>query len=53
MDKYLDLFKELLIEYTPRVITAIVILIIGLIIINLIINDQKNNEKKRVGRNSY
>ena len=47
MDKYLDLFKELLIEYTPRVITAIVILIIGLIIINLIIKMTKKIMKKR------
>ena len=46
-DKYLLMLKELLVEYTPRILTAIVILIVGLIIISLIIKMTKKIMRKR------
>ncbi len=36
MDNYLDAIKKLLIEYSPKVLTALVVLIIGLVIIGFI-----------------
>ena len=37
MDKYLDYLKRLIIEFTPKILVALAILIIGLIIIKLIV----------------
>lgn len=47
MEKYLDTFKNLLIEYSPKVLTALVILIVGLLIISLIIKMTKKVMTKR------
>jgi small conductance mechanosensitive channel len=47
MEKYLDIFKNLLIEYSPKVLTALVILIVGLLIISLIIKMTKKVMTKR------
>ncbi len=47
MEKYFEALKNLLIEYSPKVITALVILIIGLFIISLIIRMTKKVMTKR------
>ncbi len=47
MEDYIEKFKELLIDYTPKVLTALAILIIGLIIIKFVINMSKSVMKKR------
>ncbi len=47
MEKYLDNFKNLLIEYSPKVLTALAILIVGLFIISLIIKMGKKVMAKR------
>ena len=41
MEKYLEKAQELFIDYAPKVVTALVILIAGLFIINLIIRATK------------
>ena len=41
MEKYLNALKNLLIEYSPKVLTALAILIIGLIIIGILIKMTK------------
>ena len=46
MEKYLDALKNLLIEYSPKVLTALAILIVGLFIISLIIKMTKKVMKK-------
>ena len=45
-DPHLDI-KELLIEYTPNVITALIILIVGLFLINIVIKSSKKIMIKR------
>jgi len=47
MEKYLELIKNLLIEYSPKVLTALFILIIGLFIIQMIIKMSKKLMEKR------
>ncbi|NRB59944.1 MAG: mechanosensitive ion channel [Winogradskyella sp.] len=47
MEDYIEKFKELLIDYTPKVLTALAILIIGLILIKFVINMSKSVMKKR------
>jgi len=47
MEKYLEALKNLIIEYSPKVLTALVILIVGLFIINLLIKMTKKVMKKR------
>ena len=47
MEKYLNALKNLLIEYSPKVLTALAILIIGLFIVSLIIKMTKKVMKKR------
>lgn len=47
MENYFEDFKNILIEYSPRVITALVLLIVGLFIINIIINTSKKIMMKR------
>ena len=47
MEKYVEKFKELLIEYTPKVLTALAILIVGLFIINLIVKTSKRLMKRQ------
>jgi len=47
MEKYLDALKNLLIEYSPKVLTALAILIVGLFIISLIIKMTKKVMNKR------
>jgi small conductance mechanosensitive channel len=41
MEKYLDAATQLLIEYSPKVITALAILLIGLFVINLLVKMSK------------
>jgi small conductance mechanosensitive channel len=51
MEKYLELIKNLLIEYSPKVLTALFILIIGLFIIQMIIKmSNKLMEKRNVDK---
>lgn len=47
MEKYLNAIKSLLIEYSPKVLTALVILIVGLFIIGLIVKMTKKVMKRR------
>ncbi len=47
MEKYLDALKNLLIEYSPKILTALAILIIGLFIISLVIKMTKKVMRKR------
>lgn len=47
MEKYLEALKNLLIEYSPKVLTALAILIVGLFIIGLIIKMTKKIMHKR------
>ncbi|WP_353776814.1 mechanosensitive ion channel domain-containing protein [Winogradskyella sp. 3972H.M.0a.05] len=47
MEKYIDKIKELLIDYTPKVLTALAILIVGLFIIRLIVNMSKRVMRKQ------
>lgn len=41
MEEYIKQFKEILIEYTPKAITALLILIVGLFLIKIVINSAK------------
>lgn len=45
-DKYLSMLKELLIDYSPRILYAIVLLIVGLFIISLIVKGSKKIMRK-------
>lgn len=45
-DKYITMFKQLLIEYSPKIVYAIVLLIIGLFVIGLIIKGTKKIMRK-------
>ncbi len=47
MEKYLDTFQNLLIEYTPKVLTALAILIVGLFAIKFIVRASKKIMNKR------
>lgn len=47
METYLEKLKDLLIEFTPTIITALAILIIGLFIINLIVKASRKVMEKR------
>ena len=47
MEKYIGKIEELLVNYTPKVLTALAILIIGLFAIKLIVNTTKKIMKKR------
>ena len=47
MEKYIDKIKTLLIDYTPKILTALAILIIGLFIIRMIIKLAKRVMKKQ------
>lgn len=47
MEKYLNTLKELIIEYTPRILMALAMLIIGLIAIRVIVNTTKKILRKR------
>ena len=47
METYIEKFKELLINYTPKILTALAILIVGLIIIRFIVNMAKRVMKKQ------
>ena len=47
MEQYFDALKKLLLEYSPKVLTALVILIVGLFIIGLIIKMTKKVMQKR------
>lgn len=47
IEKYLTMLKDILIEYSPRVFTALIILIIGLFIIGMIIRMSKKIMSKR------
>jgi len=47
MEEYLDKFKTIIVDYTPKVIAALVLLIIGLIAIRFVINIAKRIMKKR------
>lgn len=47
MEKYLEALKNLIIEYSPKVLTALVILIVGLFIISLIVKMTKKVMRKQ------
>lgn len=47
MENYIEDFKNILFEYTPKVITALAILIIGLFIIKMIVKSTKKIMTKR------
>ena len=47
MEEYIEKIKVLLIEYTPNILTALVILIIGLFIINLMVRTSRKVMQKR------
>ena len=47
MEKYIEKFQEILIDFAPKVLTALVILIVGLFIINLVIKAAKKIMRKR------
>ena len=47
MENYIEDFKNILLDYTPKIITALVILVIGLFLIKLIINSAKKIMQKR------
>lgn len=46
MTEYINQFKELIINYSPNILTAVAMLIIGLIVIKIIINTSKKLLKK-------
>lgn len=47
IEKYLDKIQSLLVEYTPKVLTALAILIIGLFVIKLVISGVKKVMSKQ------
>ena len=47
MEEYIEKLKELLVEYTPKIIVALAILIIGLFVIKIVVNTSKKVLKKR------
>ena len=47
MEDYIDDFKNILLDYTPKIITALVILVVGLFLIKLIINSAKKIMQRR------
>ena len=47
MENYIEDFKNILLDYTPKIITALVILVVGLFLIKLIINSAKKIMQKR------
>lgn len=47
MEEYIEKIKNLLVEYTPKVLVALAILIIGLFAIKIIVNTSRNVMKKR------
>lgn len=47
MDKYLETIKGLLVDYTPKVLTALAILIIGLFVVKFVVRATKAIMKKQ------
>ncbi|MEO9571070.1 MAG: mechanosensitive ion channel domain-containing protein [Polaribacter sp.] len=47
MEKYIENLKELVVQYTPKILVALAILIIGLFAINIIVKTSKKLMKKR------
>lgn len=47
MGEYIEKLEELLIEYTPKILVALAILVIGLFAINIVVKTTKNILKKR------
>ncbi|MFD2529934.1 mechanosensitive ion channel family protein [Polaribacter marinaquae] len=47
MEEYIENIKEVLVEYTPKVLMALAMLIIGLVVIKIIINTTTKILKKR------
>lgn len=47
MEKYIEKLKTLIVDYSPNVITALLLLIVGLILINLVTKGIKSIMKKR------
>ena len=47
MENYIEDFKNILLDYTPKIITALVILVVGLFLIKLIINSAKKIMQKK------
>ena len=47
MEEYIEKLKELLVEYTPKILVALAILIIGLFVIKIVVNTSKKVLKKR------
>ena len=47
MEKYIDKLKTLIIDYSPKILTALVLLIVGIIIINIVTKGVRMIMKKR------
>ncbi len=47
MNEYIEKIKELLIDFAPKIITALIILIVGLLVINLIVRASRKLMEKR------
>ena len=47
MEEYIEKLKELLVEYTPKILVALAILIIGLFVIKIVVNTSKKVLKNR------
>lgn len=47
MEEYIKKFTDLLVEYTPNILTALIILIVGLFLIKILINTAKKIMTKR------
>lgn len=47
MEEYIEKLKDLVVEYTPKILVALAILIIGLFVISIVVKTSKNILKKR------
>ena len=47
MEEYIEKLKELVVEYTPKILVALAILIIGLFVITIVVKTSRNVMKKR------
>ena len=47
MEEYIEKLSELLVEYTPKILVALAILIIGLFVIKILVKTSRNLMKKR------
>ena len=47
MEEYIEKLKDLVVEYTPKILVALAMLIIGLLLISIVVKTTKNVMKKR------